>query len=431
MKVLLGCIADDFTGATDLAGMLVKAGMRTVQLIGVPDGPPPEGADAVVIALKSRTVPAAEAVADALAALAWLQRSGCQQFYFKYCSTFDSTPEGNIGPVAEALMQALDTDFTIACPAFPANGRTIYKGYLFVGDELLNESGMRNHPLTPMTDPSLVRVLQQQVKGSVGLVEYHTVARGAAAIAARFAELRSQGVSFAVTDALTNHDLVSIGAACADMPLITGGSGIALGLPENFRRRNLLARLDAADRLPETGGLRAVISGSCSVATQKQVAAMQKAAPSFAVDPLALARGDDVAGAALAWAAQHIEQGPLLVYATAAPEQVRAVQSQLGVAEAGELVERALAAIAVGLVKLGVGQLIVAGGETSGAVVKALGITGLRIGPEIDPGVPWTAALQDGGAATSSEQAQPLVLALKSGNFGSEDFFTKAWSRLP
>ncbi len=328
-------------------------------------------------------------------------------------------------------MQALDTDFTIACPAFPANGRTIYKGYLFVGDELLNESGMRNHPLTPMTDPSLVRVLQQQVKGSVGLVEYHTVAKGAAAIAARFAELRSQGVSLAVTDALTNHDLVSIGAACADMPLITGGSGIALGLPENFRRRNLLARLDAADRLPETGGLRAVISGSCSVATQKQVAAMQKAAPSFAVDPLALARGDDVAGAALAWAAQHIEQGPLLVYATAAPEQVRAVQSQLGVAEAGELVERALAAIAVGLVKLGVGQLIVAGGETSGAVVKALGITGLRIGPEIDPGVPWTAALQDGGAATSSEQAQPLALALKSGNFGSEDFFTKAWSRLP
>jgi len=431
MKVLLGCIADDFTGATDLAGMLVKAGMRTVQLIGVPDGPPPEGADAVVIALKSRTVPAAEAVSDALAALAWLQRSGCQQFYFKYCSTFDSTPEGNIGPVAEALMQALDTDFTIACPAFPANGRTIYKGYLFVGDELLNESGMRNHPLTPMTDPSLVRVLQQQVKGSVGLVEYHTVAKGAAAIAARFAELRSQGVSLAVTDALTNHDLVSIGAACADMPLITGGSGIALGLPENFRRRNLLARLDAADRLPETGGLRAVISGSCSVATQKQVAAMQKAAPSFAVDPLALARGDDVAGAALAWAAQHIEQGPLLVYATAAPEQVRAVQSQLGVAEAGELVERALAAIAVGLVKLGVGQLIVAGGETSGAVVKALGITGLRIGPEIDPGVPWTAALQDGGAATSSEQAQPLALALKSGNFGSEDFFTKAWSRLP
>ena len=425
MTVLLGCIADDFTGATDLAGMLVKAGMRTVQLIGVPHGPPPEGADAVVIALKSRTVPAADAIRDSLAALAWLQQSGCQQFYFKYCSTFDSTPEGNIGPVAEALMQALQTDFTIACPAFPANKRTIYKGYLFVGDELLSESGMRNHPLTPMTDPSLVRVLQKQVKGRVGLVDHDSVARGAEAIASRFAALRADGVSFAITDALTNHDLVSIGAACADMPLITGGSGIALGLPENFRRRGLLARLDAADTLPETGGLRAVIAGSCSVATQKQVKAMQTNAPSFAVDPLALARGEDVAGAALAWAGQHLANGPVLVYATASPEQVKDVQSQLGAAEAGELVERALAAIATGLVSLGVGQLIVAGGETSGAVVSALGVKGLRIGPEIDPGVPWTAALQQDGSA------RPLALALKSGNFGSEDFFTKAWSRLP
>jgi uncharacterized protein YgbK (DUF1537 family) len=425
MTVLLGCIADDFTGATDLAGMLVKAGMRTVQLIGVPDGPPPEGADAVVVALKSRTVPAADAIRDSLAALAWLQQSGCQQFYFKYCSTFDSTPEGNIGPVAEALMQALKTDFTIACPAFPANKRTIYKGYLFVGDELLSESGMRNHPLTPMTDPSLVRVLQRQVQGRVGLVDYDSVAQGSEAVARRFAALRADGVSFAITDALTNHDLVSIGAACADMPLITGGSGIALGLPENFRRRGLLARLDAADTLPETGGLRAVIAGSCSVATQKQVQAMQKQAPSFAIDPLALARGEDVAGAALAWAAQHVANGPVLVYATASPEQVKDVQSQLGAAHAGELVERALAAIAAGLVKLGVGQLIVAGGETSGAVVSALGVTGLRIGPEIDPGVPWTAALQQDGGA------RPLALALKSGNFGSEDFFTKAWSRLP
>jgi uncharacterized protein YgbK (DUF1537 family) len=327
--------------------------------------------------------------------------------------------------VAEALMQALKTDFTIACPAFPANKRTIYKGYLFVGDELLSESGMRNHPLTPMTDPSLVRVLQNQVKGRVGLVDYDSVARGTEAIASRFAALRADGVSFAITDALTNHDLVSIGAACADMPLITGGSGIALGLPENFRRRGLLARLDAADTLPDTGGLRAVIAGSCSIATQKQVKAMQANAPSFAVDPLALARGEDVAGAALAWAGQHLANGPVLVYATASPEQVKEVQSQLGAAEAGELVERALAAIATGLVKLGVGQLIVAGGETSGAVVSALGVKGLRIGPEIDPGVPWTAALQQDGGA------RPLALALKSGNFGSEDFFTKAWSRLP
>jgi uncharacterized protein YgbK (DUF1537 family) len=427
MPVLLGCIADDFTGGTDLAGMLVKAGMRTVQLIGVPAGPLPfdaDGVDAVVIALKSRTSPVDEAVAESLAALRWLQRAGCRQFYFKYCSTFDSTARGNIGPVAEALMQALDTSFTIACPAFPANGRTIYKGYLFVGNELLSESGMRNHPLTPMTDPSLVRVLQQQVSGKVGLADYAAVGQGAGAIAARFMELREQGCKFAVVDAVSNHDLEAIGAACADLPLVTGGSGIALGLPENFRRRGLLARLDAADSLPATGGARAVISGSCSQATQRQVALMRDQAPAFHVDPLALARGDDVVANALAWAANHVGQAPLLVFATATPETVKAVQAQLGVDRAGSIVEEALAAIAQGLVKLGVGQMIVAGGETSGAVVKALGVSGLRIGPEIDPGVPWTTALQ------TKREGAPLALALKSGNFGSDDFFLKAWSSL-
>jgi uncharacterized protein YgbK (DUF1537 family) len=424
MTVLLGCIADDFTGGTDLAGMLVKAGMRTVQLIGVPAGPLPfdaDGVDAVVIALKSRTNPVDEAVAESLAALRWLQQAGCRQFYFKYCSTFDSTARGNIGPVAEALMRALDTNFTIACPAFPANGRTIYKGYLFVGNELLSESGMRNHPLTPMTDPSLVRVLQQQVAGKVGLADYVAVEQGAAAIAARFAALREEGCQFAIVDAVSNRDLEAIGEACADLPLVTGGSGIALGLPENFRRRGLLARLDAASALPSTGGARAVISGSCSQATQRQVALMREQAPAFHVDPLVLARGDDVVGAALSWAADHLGQAPLLVFATATPETVKAVQAELGVERAGGMVEEALAAIAQGLVKLGVGQLIVAGGETSGAVVKALGVSGLRIGPEIDPGVPWTTALST---------AAPLALALKSGNFGSDDFFLKAWSKL-
>jgi uncharacterized protein YgbK (DUF1537 family) len=404
--------------------MLVKAGMRTVQLIGIPTEAVPDDVDAVVIALKSRTSPVDQAVAESLAALRWLQQAGCQQFYFKYCSTFDSTPRGNIGPVAEALMQALDTGFTIACPAFPANGRTIYKGYLFVGNELLSESGMRNHPLTPMTDASLVRVLQQQVTSKVGLADYGVVEQGAAAIGERFTVLREQGCKFAIVDAVSNRDLESIGAACADLPLVTGGSGIALGLPENFRRRGLLARHHAADELPATGGLRAVIAGSCSVATQKQVAVMRERAPAFHVDPLQLASGADVVAAALDWAAAHVGQVPVLIYATATPETVRAVQAQLGVERAGSLVEEALAAIALGLVKLGVGQLIVAGGETSGAVVKALDVSGLRIGPEIDPGVPWTAALQ--GHSSGS----PLALALKSGNFGSEDFFLKAWSRL-
>ncbi|MBS1229181.1 MAG: hop [Proteobacteria bacterium] len=424
MTVLLGCIADDFTGGTDLAGMLVKAGMRTVQMIGVPQEPIGDDIDAVVIALKSRTTPAAEAIEESLAALRWLQQAGCKQAYFKYCSTFDSTAKGNIGPVAEALMDALGSKFTIACPAFPANNRTIYKGYLFAGDQLLSESGMRNHPLTPMNDASLVRVLQAQVKGKVGLAEYSTVLKGEAAVRERFAALQAEGCNFAVVDALSNDDLMSIGAACADLPLVTAGSGIALGLPQNFRRAGLLADDLVADTLPPTGGLRAVISGSCSIATQGQVAAMRAAHPSFNVDPFELARGSDVVGAALAWAAQHINAGPVLIYATATPEAVKAVQAQLGAEQAGNLVEDAFAAIAKGLVGLGVGQLIVAGGETSGAVVKALGVSGLRIGPEIDPGVPWTVGI------TRDASARPLALALKSGNFGTPDFFLKAWSRL-
>jgi uncharacterized protein YgbK (DUF1537 family) len=423
VTALLGCIADDFTGGTDLAGMLVKAGMRTVQLIGVPDGPPPADVDAVVIALKSRTSPVDDAVAESLAALRWLQEAGCRQFYFKYCSTFDSTPRGNIGPVAEALMRALDTDFTIACPALPANGRTIYQGYLFVGNVLLSESGMRNHPLTPMTDANLVRVLQQQTTRKVGLVDHATVSSDAAAIRARFAALREQGHGFAVVDALSNADLDAIGAACADLPLVTGGSGIALGLPQNFRRRGLLASNAVADALPQTGGLRAVVSGSCSVATQKQVEVMRASFPSFNVDPLRLARGEDVVSAALDWAGSRIGREPVLIYATATPEAVRQVQAELGVEQAGHLVEHALATIALGLVRAGVGQMIVAGGETSGAVVKALGVKGLRIGPEIDPGVPWTSTLHDDGTP-------PLALALKSGNFGREEFFLKAWDTL-
>lgn len=424
MPALLGCIADDFTGGTDLAGMLVKSGMRTVQMIGVPERPVPEDVDAVAVALKSRTNPVAEAIAESIAALNWLQQAGCRQFYFKYCSTFDSTPRGNIGPVAEALMEALGTNFTVACPAFPANQRTIYKGYLFVGNVPLDESGMRNHPLTPMTDANLVRVLQQQVKRRVGLVEYQTVAQGAAAILARFAALQDEGHGFAILDSLSNDDLIALGEACADLPLVTAGSGLALGLPENFRRKGLLARDAVADALPTTGGARAVIAGSCSMATQGQVAIMRERYPAFNVDPMVLARDDGAVDRILEWVSSHLGSHPLLIYATARPEEVKAVQEQLGAERGGELVENALAAVAVGLRKQGVGQLIVAGGETSGAVVKALGVKGLRIGPEIDPGVPWTVALQP------ENEGKPLALALKSGNFGTPDFFLKAWDYL-
>lgn len=423
MAPILGCIADDFTGGTDLAGMLVKSGMRTIQMIGVPDQALPDDVDAVVIALKSRTCPVEEAVRDSEAALRWLRQAGCRQFYFKYCSTFDSTPKGNIGPVAEALMDALDTDFTIACPAFPANHRTIYKGQLFVGDVPLDESSMQHHPLTPMTDANLIRTLQAQVKRKVGLVDYQTVRRGVDAVLARFDVLKKDGVGIAIVDALDDGDLLTIGAACADLPLVTAGSGIAVGLPQNFADA---IDLDGAAVTPSAGaGLRAVIAGSCSSATLGQVAAMRARHPSFLIDPLELAKGVDVVGRALSWAAPLLADGPVLIYATASPAEVKAAQTALGVDRAGMLIEQALATIAKGLVGLGVDRLIVAGGETSGAVVKALDVKGLRIGREIDPGVPWTVTLR-----SSETGVKPLAMALKSGNFGTSDFFLKAWSHL-
>ncbi|TMJ58070.1 MAG: four-carbon acid sugar kinase family protein [Alphaproteobacteria bacterium] len=421
MSVLLGAIADDFTGATDLCNTLVRRGMRTVQLIDVP----PPGADvadaeAVVIALKSRTIPAADAITKSLAALGWLQSAGAQQILFKYCSTFDSTDAGNIGPVAEALMAALDTDFTLFCPAFPEAGRTIYRGYLFVGDVLLSESGMRDHPLTPMRDPSLVRVLQRQSRGQVGLVPQYDVARGPAAIRDAFASLRQAGFRHAIVDAIEDHDLEAIGEAAADFKLITGGSGIALGLPENFRRRGLLGSGAAADRLPAIFGAAAVLSGSCSPATLTQVAYMRERAPLYTVDPIAIAEGRSVAEDALDWAKPLLGDRPILISATAPPETVAEVQRRLGRERAGALVEEALAAIARGLAANGVRRFVIAGGETAGAVVQGLGVTGLRIGRQIDPGVPWTASLGE----------PELALALKSGNFGAADFFLRAFSVL-
>ncbi|HEX9400182.1 MAG TPA: 3-oxo-tetronate kinase [Anaeromyxobacter sp.] len=422
MAPLLGCIADDFTGATDLAGMLVRAGMRTVQMIGVPAEPAPPEVDALVVALKSRTIAAAEAVDLSVAALRWLEEAGCRRFYFKYCSTFDSTDEGNIGPVADALMSALGTPFTIACPAFPEAGRTIFKGYLFVGDVLLSESGMRHHPLTPMTDANLVRVLQRQTRRRVGLADAAAVSGGRERLAVRFDELRRGGVEIAIVDATSNDDLLRIGLAAVELPLVTGGSGLALGLPPAWRAAGVLGAVGAPGELPRAAGSRAIVAGSSSVATQGQVAAaLEAGVPAFRVDPLRLAAGEDVVRSALEWATPLLGRGPVLVYATASPERVREVQEQLGRERSGELVEQALAAVARGLVDRGVGQLIVAGGETSGAVVSALGVKGLRIGPQIAPGVPWTCTL--GG--------RTLSLALKSGNFGARDFFLEAWRRLP
>jgi len=420
VSILLGCIADDFTGATDLANNLVRNGMRVVQTIGVPQRSLDQDVDAVVVALKSRNLEPEEAITQSLEALDWLRAQGAQQIYFKYCSTFDSTPKGNIGPVTEALMDALHADFTIATPAFPDNGRSVFKGYLFVGDVLLSESGMRDHPLTPMTDPNLVRVLQAQCKKKVGLISYQSVLAGAQAVTDRIAELRAQNISIAIVDAVSNEDLYRIAPAFKNLPLLTAGSGVAIGLPGNF---GLLTRPETSV-LPPASAFRAIISGSCSEATNRQVAHFkQQGGAAYAINPLDLVSksANEILPSILAWAKPLLPKGPVLIYSTAKPDEVRAIQAKLGTQEAGNAIENMLASIADGLVRLGVGQLLVAGGETSGACVRELGVDQMQIGPQIDPGVPWCYAKGNG---------QSLHLALKSGNFGTDDFFTKAFSKL-
>ena len=419
--ILLGCIADDFTGATDLANNLVRSGMRTLQTIGIPEASNVAQVDAGVISLKTRTIPADEAIEQSLRALAWLKASGAQQIYFKYCSTFDSTANGNIGPVAEALMRALNTEFTIATPAFPENKRFVFQGHLFLGDQLLSESGMQNHPLTPMYDSNLVRVLQSQIKLPIGLIDYQCVNQGSQSIEAKVQELRANSVGIAIVDAISNRDLFEIGRACRSLPLVTGASGIAIGLPQNFS----LSEAGQAELLPAATGLQAILSGSCSQASNVQVARFIEAGlPAYQINPLALTNNPDTIQHAIDWAIAHLQDGPVLIYSTADPAAVRAIQNQLGIAEAGNLIENALAEIAQGLVAAGVRQLIVAGGEVSGACVQALGLKQLQIGLQIDPGVPWCYA--------NSEviENQGIHIALKSGNFGSPDFFLKSFGML-
>ncbi|SNR47063.1 four-carbon acid sugar kinase family protein [Paracoccus sediminis] len=410
--MLLGCIGDDFTGSSDLGNTLVKAGMRTVQYSGTPSAPAAPDVEAGIVALKSRTLPVAEAVRLSLEALDWLRAQGCRQFLFKYCSTFDSTPQGNIGPVAEALSDALNADRVIFCPAFPATGRTVFQGHLFVGDRLLSESGMENHPLTPMTDPDLRRWLGLQIRDGLGHIPAGTVWQGADAVRAA---LSAQGHRFVVTDAIRDEDLVTLGQAVADQLLLTGGSGIALGLPGNFRARGLLS----SDALPWRGqaGRAAALSGSCSRATRGQVARhIADGHPASGIDPEAVMAGTATAADAARWALS--QDGLPLVYSSADPDAVRAVQGRHGTKAVAARLDAFFAETARLLVTGGVTRLITAGGETSGAVVEGLGIGALEIGPEIDPGVP---AIRAG---------ENLVLALKSGNFGAEEFFAKAAERL-
>lgn len=425
MSIVLGAIADDFTGATDLANNLVRSGMRCIQTIGVPERAHDiADVDAVVVALKSRSCPAEQAINDSLAALAWLQAQGARQLFFKYCSTFDSTQAGNIGPVTDALLEHVQGEQTVMVPAFPINGRTVYQGHLFVGDRLLNDSGMQHHPLNPMRDADLVRVMAQQTPHPVGLLAHATLARGGEAAQARLAELQGEGIRHVICDTLDENDLSILAETVADLTLVTGGSGLGQTLPEIYRRRGWLAPVERAGRLAPSSGAALVLAGSCSRATLRQVEHFLRSREGFALDPLALAEGDARIEEALVFARQRLDEAaPVMIYASATPERVEAAQRRLGAAQAGELVERAMARLARELVGDGVGRLVVAGGETAGAVVSALGVTELRIGEQIDPGVPWTQTHVAGREA-------PLSLALKSGNFGGENFFTRAFDVL-
>ncbi|OSP53799.1 3-oxo-tetronate kinase [Pseudoruegeria sp. SK021] len=416
MTTLLGCIADDFTGATDLAGLLARSGVRVSLRMGVPDEAPSNTAAVEVIALKCRGAPVAQAVAETRAALKWLQTAGAQRFFWKYCSTFDSTAEGNIGPVAQALMTDLGAEQTIYCPAFPENGRSIFMGNLFVGCQPLAESPMKDHPLTPMRDSNLMRLLEPQVTRPVGLADRLTVARGVAALKAELDRLAAAGVAHVIVDAVADEDLNIIAAACRDMPLMTGGSAVAAPLPALWLADGTLSASETGTVVPDLAPGTVVLAGSCSAMTRAQVADyIGRGKPTFRLDPLELEAKGSLE--ALDWlASQDLAEAPLL-YATAEPESVRAAQDKLGAARAGEIVEQALAACAIAALHAGARRFVVAGGETSGAVTQALAIKQLDVGAEIAPGVPW---------CFSSSAGQRIAITLKSGNFGAIDFFAGA-----
>ncbi|MEH2922271.1 3-oxo-tetronate kinase [Samsonia erythrinae] len=415
--IKLGVIADDFTGATDIASFLVNNGLPTVQLNGVPPSDFKVETQAVVISLKSRSCPAQQAVADSLKALTWLQQQGCQQFYFKYCSTFDSTAKGNIGPVTDALLAQLGETQTIISPALPVNGRTVYQGYLFVMDQLLSESGMRHHPVTPMTDSNLMRVMEQQAAGRCGLVPYNVMDQGAEAVKQRLAALKEQGMRYVVLDTLNERHLLTQGEALRDMKLVTGGSGLAIGLARQWAGSTAQNGSATEAGRPQSGA-GVVLSGSCSVMTNKQVARYLKQAAGRAID---VARCLDGAQPSYVqelvdWVKAHRNDAlaPLL-YATSSPDQLAQIQQRWGAEASSQAVEKLFAAVASQLQQDGFQRFIIAGGETSSIVVQMLGIHAFHIGPSISPGVPWVRSTN-----------HPLSLALKSGNFGDEDFFARA-----
>ncbi len=412
-RLLLGCIADDFTGASDLANTLAKEGMSTTQFIGTPDTQTSCDCDAAVISLKSRSIAADEAIEQSLAALQWLRKQGAEQFVFKYCSTFDSTPQGNIGPVAEALAAELGTSAVVVCPAFPTTGRTVYQGHLFVFDKLLNESGLQNHPLNPMTDADIRRWLASQITTVAGHIDHSTVASGSSEIRQALKSAEARGETLVVVDAVADNDLREIGAACSDARLLTGGSGIALGLPQNFRDQGLLSSV--GDNFTPQPSAAVILCGSCSVATREQINNYE--GPHFPIDVPSLMSGTITAESV---ASQLPTDAAPLIYSSADPEVINKLQADFPAEKLAQCIETFFGDLARAMVERGIKRIVVAGGETSGAVISALNLSAFNIGPEIDPGVPALSTIDD----------PHLAVALKSGNFGGRQFFSKALSVL-
>jgi uncharacterized protein YgbK (DUF1537 family) len=411
--MMFGAIADDVTGGTDLASVIRRAGLTVLQTFGLPRSPLPP-ADALVISLKTRTAPVAEATDQSRAALAVCLSLGAEQVYFKYCSTFDSTDAGNIGPVIEALLPMRDASFTVACPAYPALNRTSYQGHLFVGDRLLSESSMRRHPLTPMADADLVRVLSRQTRLAVGLIGLGDVEQGEASVRRRMAALAHAGVRIAVTDAVFDAHVATIAAACTDLPIVTGGAALGGALA-----RLTCRRAGPGPTQTPSGRARApvaVLSGSCSAATLEQVRRLAERIPARAIEPLTLTENVGELASLADWACAQSREGHVMVFSTDRPEAVLTIQRSLGAAAAAALLDDAFGRIASALAAVGVRTFVVAGGETAGAVVRALDVRTIELGDDIEPGVPWTHSIDPPG----------FTLALKSGNFGGPDFFIRA-----
>jgi uncharacterized protein YgbK (DUF1537 family) len=427
-----GCLADDYTGGTDVAAGLRRAGLRVALAFGVPTSnqslPP---CDAAVVAMKIRTASVERATEDVAAAHAWLTTQGVQRFYYKYCSTFDSTHRGNIGPITDLLLQLTGEQTSVICPSSPIHGRTVYQGHLFVGDRLLSESPLRRHPLTPMTDPDLVRFLAHQTACPVGLVSWPEVATGPSVVREAVDRLERSGVRHVVTDAISPTDLRTIVAALHERALLTGGAGLAeawAGLIRDalYAGEHTLAgdtaRLSSSDglsaRVPDASpGNTLVLAGSCSAATLAQVSEAIAVFPSFRLDPVRTPDPAQMLEEAIAWLQAQPSGRPRLIYSSAPQAEREAAIAAMGAGTADHL-EGVLGALAVHAAAAGTRRFVVAGGETSGAVVSALGIQQVLVEDELEAGVPWCI----------TEGHRPLRLLLKSGNFGSSRLLVRAAS---